>query len=160
MLGLRAGYVRKKYAVFAPRSTRHTNITTTDQIILFTLIGAVFSILLWGHFRYDLVAFSALLSGVVLGVASTKKAFSGFGRPAKIIVVLVLVVSAGLVRSSAFYLITHTLIDTSRNLGGHLAIMGAIGSVLSAFMKNFAALASLRPLDIQTARKAYRPREL
>ena len=30
---------------------------TPDQIILFTLFGAVFALLLWGRFRYDLVAF-------------------------------------------------------------------------------------------------------
>ena len=41
---------------------------TQDQIILFSLFGAVFGLLLWGKFRYDLVAFAALMLGVVLGV--------------------------------------------------------------------------------------------
>jgi len=41
---------------------------TTDQIILFALFGTVFACLLWGRFRYDLVAFTALMLGVVLGV--------------------------------------------------------------------------------------------
>ena len=50
---------------------------TTDQIILFALFGMVFAMLLWGRFRYDLVAFSALLIGVVLGVIPTVDAFSG-----------------------------------------------------------------------------------
>ena len=128
----------------------------TDQIILFTLFGTVFGMLLWGRFRYDLVAFAALMVGVVLGVVPTKDAFSGFGHPATIIVALVLVVSAGLVRSGAVYLITRTLVDASRRLGTHIAIMGAIGGVLSAFMNNVAALALLMPVDIQTARKAGR----
>ena len=74
---------------------------TTDQIILFSLFGAVFALLLWGRYRYDIVAFSALLIGVVLGVVPTEEAFSGFGHPATIIVALVLVVSAGLVVASA-----------------------------------------------------------
>ena len=65
---------------------------TVDQIILFSLFGAVFGLLLWGKFRYDIVAFSALLLGVVLGVVETKDAFSGFGHPATLIVALVLVV--------------------------------------------------------------------
>mgnify|MGYP000274112283 CR=1 FL=1 len=34
---------------------------TLDQITLFTLFGLVFALLIWGRFRYDLVAFSALL---------------------------------------------------------------------------------------------------
>lgn len=129
---------------------------TTDQIILFSLFTAVFGMLLWGRFRYDLVAFTALMVGVVLGAVPTKDAFSGFGHPATIIVALVLVVSAGLVRSGAVYLITRTLVDASRKLGAHIAIMGAIGGILSAFMNNVAALALLMPVDIQTARKAGR----
>jgi len=133
---------------------------TTDQIILFALFGAVFALLLWGRWRYDLVAFSALLAGVVLGVVPTDQAFSGFGHPATIIVALVLVVSAGLVRSGAVHLITRTMIDSGRGLGAHIALMGGIGAVLSAFMNNVAALALLMPIDIQTARKAGRAARL
>lgn len=129
---------------------------TTDQIILFSLFGAVFALLLWGRYRYDIVAFSALLIGVLLGVVPTEEAFSGFGHPATIIVALVLVVSAGLVRSGAVHLITRTMVDSSRSLGSHIALMGGIGGVLSAFMNNVAALALLMPVDIQTARKAKR----
>ena len=129
---------------------------TTDQIILFSLFGAVFVFLLWGRFRYDLVAFSALMIGVVTGVIPTKHAFDGFGHPATLVVALVLIVSAGLVRSGAVFLITRTLVDPGRSLGAHIAIMGAIGGVLSGFMNNVAALALLMPVDIQTARKAGR----
>ncbi|WP_109313168.1 SLC13 family permease [Ruegeria sp. AU67] len=130
---------------------------TTDQIILFSLFATVFGMLLWGKFRYDLVAFTALLIGVTLGVVPVDDAFAGFGHPATIIVALVLVVSAGLVRSGAVFLITRTLVDASRGLGAHIALMGGIGAVLSAFMNNVAALALLMPVDIQTARKAGRP---
>ena len=129
---------------------------STDQIILFSLFGAVFGMLLWGKFRYDIVAFTALMVGVVLGVVPTKDAFSGFGHPATLVVALVLVVSAGLVRSGAVLLITRTLIDASRSLGAHITLMGAVGGILSAFMNNVAALALLMPVDIQTARKAGR----
>lgn len=129
---------------------------TTDQIILFTLFAVVFAALLWGRWRYDLVAFTALMTGVVLGVVPADQAFSGFGHPATLIVALVLVVSAGLVRSGAVHLITRTLIDSTRSLGTHITIMGGIGGVLSAFMNNVAALALLMPVDIQTARKAGR----
>lgn len=129
---------------------------TTDQILLFSLFAAVFALLLWGRFRYDLVAFSALMAGVVLGVVPTEDAFSGFGHPATLVVALVLVVSAGLVRSGAVFLITRTLVDNSRSLGRHIALMGGIGAILSAFMNNVAALALLMPVDIQTARKAGR----
>ncbi len=129
---------------------------TTDQIMLFALFGAVFVMLLWGRFRYDFVAFGALMVAVVLNLVPGSDAFAGFGHPATIIVALVLVVSAGLVRSGAVFLITRTLVDSTRALGAHIAVMGAVGAVLSAFMNNVAALALLMPVDIQTARKAGR----
>jgi di/tricarboxylate transporter len=129
---------------------------TQDQIILFSLFGIVFGLLLWGRFRYDMVAFGALMVGATLGVVEPSDAFAGFGHPATLVVALVLVVSAGLVRSGAVFLITRTLVDASRSLGAHIAIMGGIGGVLSAFMNNVAALALLMPVDIATARKAGR----
>jgi di/tricarboxylate transporter len=129
---------------------------TLNQIILFLLFGLVFVMLIWGRLRYDIVAFSALLVAVVLGVVPSSEAFAGFGHPATLVVALVLVVSAGLVRSGAVFLITRTLINASRSLGGHIALMGFVGGVLSAFMNNVAALALLMPVDIQTARKAKR----
>ena len=129
---------------------------TLNQIILFSLFGLVFVMLIWGRLRYDIVAFSALLVAVVLGVVPSSEAFAGFGHPATLVVALVLVVSAGLVRSGAVFLITRTLINASRSLGGHIALMGFVGGVLSAFMNNVAALALLMPVDIQTAHKAKR----
>ncbi|AFO88061.1 SLC13 family permease [Phaeobacter inhibens] len=129
---------------------------TFDQIVLFALFAAVFGLLLWGRYRYDIVAFSALMVAVILGVVPANDAFAGFGHPATLVVALVLVVSAGLVRSGAVFLITRTLVDSSRSLGAHITLMGGIGAVLSAFMNNVAALALLMPVDIQTARKAGR----
>ncbi len=129
---------------------------TSDQIILFALFAAVFALLLWGKFRYDLVAFAALMAGVVLGVVPAGEAFAGFGHPATLVVALVLVVSGGLVRSGAVLLITRALVDSGRSLGAHIALMGALGGVLSAFMNNVAALALLMPVDIQSARRAGR----
>jgi len=129
---------------------------TNEQLILFSIFAIVFVLFLWGRWRYDLVAFSALLVGVVLGVVPTKDAFSGFGHPATVVVALVLVVSAGLVKSGAVHLITRTLVDATRGLAAHITIMGGIGAVLSAFMNNVAALALLMPVDMQTAKKAGR----
>lgn len=125
-------------------------------MIIFGLFAAVFALLVWGKWRYDLVAFAALMAGVVLGVVPTDQAFTGFGHPATLVVALVLIVSAGLVRSGAVYLITRTLVDSTRALGAHIAIMGGVAAALSGFMNNVAALALLMPVDIQTARKAGR----
>ena len=133
---------------------------TTEQAILFALFIAVFALLLWGRWRYDIVAFSALMVGVLLGVVPEEEAFSGFGHPAVLIVALVLIVSGGLVRSGAVYLITRTLVDSARGVHGHIAVMGGVGAALSGFMNNVAALALLMPVDVATARKAGRPPSL
>lgn len=154
MGGLR---VEQQAHLFRRRLKVYRNMMMTiDQSILFALFGGVFAMLLWGKFRYDLVAFSALMIGVVLGAVPTEDAFSGFGHPATLVVALVLIVSAGLVRSGAVFLITRTLVDPNRSLGAHIAFMGGIGGVLSAFMNNVAALALLMPVDVQTASKAGR----
>lgn len=129
---------------------------TTDQILLFSLFAGVFGMLLWGKWRYDIVAFSALLIALVLGLLPTDLAFSGFGHPATIIVALVLVISRGLQNSGAIDLITKRLIDTSRAVSSHIVVMSGVGAILSAFMNNVAAMALLMPVDIQAAAKAGR----
>lgn len=129
---------------------------TLDQILLFLLFGAVFGMLLWGKWRYDLIAFSALLIALVLGLVKTEQAFSGFGHPATIIVALVLVVSRGLQNSGAIDLITRQIMNPDRSIGAHISIMSSVGAVLSAFMNNVAAMALLMPVDIQAAAKAGR----
>lgn len=129
---------------------------TIDQIILFSLFFLVFVALLWGRWRYDMIAFTALVIALILNVVPKEIAFSGFGHPATIIVALVLVVSRGLSNSGAVDLITRSVIDQSRSIGMHITIMGAIGGLLSAFMNNVAALAMLMPVDIQAAHKSGR----
>ena len=69
---------------------------TTDQILLFGLLLFVFVFLIWGRWRYDLVAFVALLLALLTGLVPTEQAFSGFGHPATVIIALVLIVSRGL----------------------------------------------------------------
>lgn len=129
---------------------------TTDQILLFGLLGVVFALLLWGRIRYDLVAFSALIAAVILGVVPNERAFEGFGHPAVIIIALVLIVSRGLLNSGAIELIAHYAVAASRSISAHIAIMAGIGAALSALMNNVGALALLMPVDLQAAAKAGR----
>jgi di/tricarboxylate transporter len=129
---------------------------TPDQIILFSLLIFVFVFLIWGRWRYDLVAFVALLAALLTGVVPTEQAFSGFGHPATIIIALVLIISRGLSNSGVIELLARFFVDASRKLAAHIGIMSALSAVLSAFMNNVAALALLMPLDLQAASKANR----
>ena len=129
---------------------------TSEQIILFIIMGGVLGLLVWGRIRYDLVAFSALALAVIVGVVDKDNAFSGFGHPAVIIIALVLIVSRVLSQSGAVDMLTRNVVSASRGITAHIAIMGFVGATLSAFMNNVAALALLMPVDMTAADKAKR----
>lgn len=129
---------------------------TSDQVILFALLIFVFVFLIWGRWRYDLVAFVALLLALLSGVVPVERAFSGFGHPATVIIALVLIVSRGLSNSGVIEWLARFFIDASRKLFAHIGIMAGLAAVLSAFMNNVAALALLMPLDMQAAKKSKR----
>jgi len=129
---------------------------TSDQAILFGILGGVFVLLIWGRWRYDVVAFSALVACVIAGVVPADKAFSGFGHPATVVIALVLIVSRGLSASGVIELVASWVIKSSRALFAHIGIMAMLAAVLSAVMNNVAALALLMPVDLQAARSAKR----
>ena len=129
---------------------------TADQSVLFGLLFFVFVFLIWGRWRYDLVAFIALLIALLTGLVPKDQAFSGFGHPATIIIALVLIISRGLSNSGAIELVARYVVDASRKLATHITIMSGLAAALSALMNNVAALALLMPVDMQAAKKAGR----
>ena len=129
---------------------------TTEQLLLFALLFFVFVFLVWGRWRYDLVAFVALLAALLLGLVPKDQAFSGFGHPATVIIALVLVVSRGLSNSGVIELLARYFVDAGRKLAAHVSIMSGLAASLSAIMNNVAALALLMPLDLQAAKKSGR----
>ena len=129
---------------------------TADQIQLFALLFFVFVFLIWGRWRYDLVAFVALLAALLTGLVPKEEAFSGFGHPATVIIALVLIVSRGLSNSGVIEILARFVVDASRRLAAHVAIMSGLAASLSAVMNNVAALALLMPLDLQAAKKSGR----
>ncbi len=127
---------------------------TIDQILLFALLSVILGFLVWGRFRYDLVAFAGLVIAYLIGVVPSDKVFSGFGHPAVAIIALVLIVSRGLSRSGAIELLARRLLDSSRGIRTHVGIMAGVSAGLSSIMNNVAALALLMPLELQAARRA------
>jgi len=130
---------------------------TTEQALLFGLLGVMLAFFVWGRIRYDVVALGALVAATALGLVPAESAFSGFGNTAVITVALVLTISAGLTRSGAAAALGKRLAAGTARVSRHIALVGGIGAVLSAFMNNVAALALLMPLDLQAARRARRP---
>ncbi|MFW6076301.1 MAG: SLC13 family permease [Hyphomicrobiales bacterium] len=129
---------------------------TGEQAVVFTVLAGTLALLIWGRWRYDLVAVAALVVAVVLGAVPADMAFSGFGHPAVIIVALVLVISRALTQAGVVELVSRTFIRPGRPLVWHVTSIGAIGAILSTFMNNVAALAMLLPVDMQAAARAKR----
>ncbi|MEQ8824980.1 MAG: SLC13 family permease [Filomicrobium sp.] len=129
---------------------------TPDQLKVLGIMLGVLLLLVWGRWRYDLVAFAALVVAVIIGVVDKDSAFDGFGHPATIIIALVLVVSHGLSSSGAVDIIARHLTSPGRSIPVHISIMSSVGGLLSGIMNNVGALALLMPVDINTARKAKR----
>jgi len=129
---------------------------TTDQLKVLGLLTAILILLVWGRFRYDLVAFAALIVAVIMGSVEANEAFLGFGHPATVIIALVLVVSHGLAASGAIAFIASRITSAGRSVSTHIAVMSTVGGALSGIMNNVGALALLMPIDIEVARKAKR----
>ena len=87
---------------------------STDQAPIFAILVALFVLFVWGRWRYDVVAFLALLAAVVAGVVPFAGAFRGFGHPATVTVALVLVMSRALSNSGAVDLIAQAEHDPGK----------------------------------------------
>ncbi len=129
---------------------------TTQQVLLFAVLLLLFGLLIWGRWRYDLVAFAALVAALIVGVVPADRAFSGFGHSATMVIALVLVVSRGLSNSGVVEVLAGKVVDAARPLFVHIGIMSGLAAVLSAVMNNVAALALLMPVDLDAAAKAKR----
>lgn len=130
---------------------------TSDQAILLLILLALLILLVWGRWRYDIVALGALFVASIFGLVPQTELFSGFGNPATITVVLVLIVSFGLTKSGAVEFITQLIEPVSSKPFLHISILTFLAAFLSMFMNNVGALALLMPIAIQSTTKAGRP---
>jgi di/tricarboxylate transporter len=120
-------------------------------------LAVVLALLIWGRWRYDFVAFGALMAALLLGIVPADQAFDGFVHPATIIIALVLIVSRGLTNAGVVDHLGRLLNAAPRSVPQHIGLMSGIAAPLSAVINNVAALALLMPLDMQAAAKAGRP---
>ncbi len=129
---------------------------TYEQTTLFIILGLAMAAFIYGRWRYDLVAFSALLAAVILGIVPSGQAFLGFGHPATITVAAVLILSRALSNSGAVDILADRLKPATRSPTLHIGTLLGIGAPLSAIMNNVGALSLLMPVAVQSAIKAKR----
>ncbi|MBC6439265.1 MAG: anion permease [Rhodospirillales bacterium] len=129
---------------------------TTGQIAICVIVLAVTVLFIRGRWRYDLVAFGGLMAAVAAGLIPARDAFSGFGHPAVITVLAVLVISRALANAGAVDMITRSVVRASSSPALHIAVLAGVAGLLSAFMNNVAALALLLPVALQSCARAER----
>ncbi len=125
---------------------------TSEQSLLFGIMGATMLLFIWGRLRYDVIAISALLFTTLFGIVPAETAFYGLGHPAVITVAAILIISKALEASGLIDILAEQLLKTSHNRLLLLTALSGIGALLSGFMNNVGALALLMPIALKAAR--------
>lgn len=130
---------------------------TLEQGLAFGLMGAAVACFIWGKFRYDLVALTALVVGAIIGVVPIDDMFAGFSNELIWIIASALVLSAAIARSGIVESVFSPVL--SRLNAPTLQIPAFAGAVmlLSMATKNIGALAIVMPIALQVARKSGTP---
>ncbi|NQV80649.1 MAG: SLC13 family permease, partial [Alphaproteobacteria bacterium] len=129
---------------------------TYEQFAISGVLAVALVGFVWGRWRYDVVAFVCLLAGVFLGVVPGQNAFSGFGHPATVTVIAVLILSRALSNSGVVESLSKLLEPATKTAAMHIGALSLIATPLSAIMNNIGALSLLMPVAIQSAVKAKR----
>lgn len=127
---------------------------TTPQILAFSIILCMMVAFVWGKWRYDLVAASALLAAVAVGIVAPEAAFSGLSDDIVVIVGSALVVSAAVARSGIMEVAVRRFAPNVSTPRAQLILLVLVVTVLSAFIKNIGALAIMIPIAFQMARRS------
>lgn len=123
---------------------------------IFFLLTVVMALFIWGRWRFDIVAFGALMVATALGLVPADEAFLGFGHPATVTVAAVLIISRALSNSGVVDMLTNAIQPATRTNFTHISAFSGLAALLSAVMNNVGALALMMPAAIQSALNAKR----
>ncbi len=126
---------------------------TLDQGLAFGLIIVTIGLFVWGRLPYDLVAMTALLVGIAIGVVPEKHAFEGFSDDIIIIIAAALVVSAAIARSGVIEALMRPILPRLKTTSTQVPVLVGCVLLLSMVTKNVGALAILMPIALQVARR-------
>ncbi|MCA1795106.1 MAG: SLC13 family permease [Desulfobacteraceae bacterium] len=127
---------------------------TTDQALVFAILAATLVLFVWGRFRYDLVALTALLLVSITGLVPGDQVFMGFGHPAVITVAAVLVLSRGLFNAGVVDLLSRHMAKVGSGATAQVTALAFIVVICSSVMNNVGALALLIPVAIWMSRQS------
>jgi di/tricarboxylate transporter len=128
-------------------------MTAEIAICLAILAGAVL-LFAWDRLPADVVALGVLLAVIATGLLPPGKAFAGFGSDTVMMILGLLIMTAGLVQTGVVDLAGRYIFDIAgRNPATFLPLMMASAALVSAFMSNTAATAFFLPLVLGYAGK-------
>jgi len=132
-------------------------LITAEQLSVFAVLIAALGLFVWGRWRYDLVALSALLVLTCAGIVPLEEAFAGFGHPAVITVASVLIIGRTVYRSGVIEVVADRVSRATKHNSVQVLLLTGLVGICSAIMNNVAALTLLMPVAIHSAEKANRP---
>jgi di/tricarboxylate transporter len=130
---------------------------TLQQALAFGLVGATIVGFIWGRWRYDVIAVTALLVGVIIGVIPAEAAFDGFRNDITVIIASALIVSAAFAKSGVVEAVLRPVIPHLKSPATQVPFFAGSVAVLSMVTKNVGALAIMMPIALQVARRTGAP---
>ncbi len=127
-----------------------------QQGTVLAILAVSFGLFVWGRWRFDLVAFAALLAGVIVGVVPAAEAFHGFGHPATITVAMVLILTRALTNSGVSDIVARAISVLSDRPNLYMATVCVGAAALSGVVNNVGALALMMPVALQAAERTGR----
>lgn len=127
---------------------------TPEIAVCLLILAAGVVLFAWDRIPADVVGLGILLALVFSGLLTPDKAFAGFGSDTVIMILGLLIMTAGLVRTGVVDRAGHLIFDyAGRNPATFLPIIMVAVAVVSTFMSNTAATAFFIPLVLGYASK-------
>ena len=127
---------------------------TLEIAICLTILGCAVVTFALDRIPADVVALGVMLAVIATGLLPVEKAFAGFSSDTILMILGLLVMSAGLVQTGVVEIAGRWMFDLAgRNEAVFLPLMMASVALVSAFMSNTAATAFFVPLVIGYASK-------
>src|SRR5262245_12094486 len=120
---------------------------TPDIAICLTILALAVVLFAWDRVPADVVALGAMLAVIATGLLPADKAFAGFGSDTVMMILGLLVMSAGLIQTGVVEIAGRHVFDLAgRNPAIFLPVIMVSVATVSAFMSNTAATAFFVPL--------------
>ena len=127
---------------------------TPDIAICLTILVVAILLFAWDRIPADVIALGVMLAVVATGLLPADKAFAGFSSDTVMMILGLLIMSAGLIQTGVVEITGRYVFDLAgRNPAIFLPVIMVSVAIVSAFMSNTAATAFFVPLVIGYAGK-------